>query len=195
MSEVPTLQGYEVRLRPPRAADMMTLFGWYNDPETVAPFDRFAIDSYDDFVQSVEEAPDDAHSLAPRFVVERTSDHKVIGFVGHYQAHPVLQITDVWYVLGERTERGKGYGREAVGLLVDYLFHAIPLARVGATCDVDNAPSYKLLERLGFRREGSLQSALFHHGRWHDVLVYGVTRDEWAASVRNANPMRVASPA
>jgi RimJ/RimL family protein N-acetyltransferase len=195
MTEVPTLQGFELRLRAPRPADLMTLFGWYNDPETVAPFDRFAIDSYDEFVQAVEGAPDDPRSLAPRFVVERTNDRKVLGFVGHYQAHPVLELTDVWYVLAERAERHKGYGREAVGLLVDYLFHTTGLARVGATCDTDNVPSYKLLERIGFRREGTLKVALFHHGRWHDVAVYGVTRSEWAAAVRNANPIRVASAA
>jgi ribosomal-protein-alanine N-acetyltransferase len=195
MTDVPTLQGFELRLRPPRQADLMTLFGWYNDPETIAPFDRFAIDSYDDFVRSVEGAADDPRSLAPRFVVERTSDHRVIGFVGHYQAHPVLELTDVWYVLGDRSERHKGYGREAVGLLVDYLFHSTGLARVGATCDTDNIPSYKLLERIGFRREGTLRAALFHHARWHDVAIYGVMRAEWASTVRNANPIRVASAA
>jgi RimJ/RimL family protein N-acetyltransferase len=195
VTEVPTLQGFDLRLRAPRPADLMTLFGWYNDPETIAPFDRFAIDSYDDFVRSVEAAPDDPRSLAPRFVVERTSDHRVIGFVGHYQAHPVLELTDVWYVLGDRTERHKGYGREAVGLLVDYLFHTTALARVGATCDTDNVPSYKLLERIGFRREGTLKAALFHHGRWHDVAIYGVMRAEWASAVRNANPIRVAASA
>jgi RimJ/RimL family protein N-acetyltransferase len=195
MTEVPTLQGYDIRLRAPRPGDLMTLFGWSNDPDTVAPFDRFAVDSFEEFSHAVEVAPEDPKSLSPRFVVERTADHKMIGFVGHYQAHPVLELTDVWYVLGERLERGKGYGREAVGLLVDYLFHSTNLARVGATCDTDNVPSYKLLERLGFRREGTLTAALFHHTRWHDVAIYGVTRAEWANAVRNANPMRVASPA
>ena len=163
---------------------MLTLFGWYNDPETVAPFDRFTVDRYDDFEKAVREAPDDPRSLAPRFVVERKDGGRVLGFVGHYQAHPVLTLTDVWYVLGERAERGKGYGREAVGLLVDYLFHALTLARVGATCDTANEPSYRLLERLGFRREGMLRAALFHHNTWHDVAVYGVTRSEWSERQR-----------
>jgi RimJ/RimL family protein N-acetyltransferase len=163
---------------------MMTLFGWYNDPETVAPFDRFAVDTFEEFETALRAAPDDPRSLSPRFVVEKKSDGRVLGFVGHYQAHPVLTLVDVWYVLGEKTERGKGYGREAVGLLVDYLFHDLGMARVGATCDTANAPSYKLLERLGFRREGALRSALFHHGAWHDVLVYGVIRSEWAALAR-----------
>ncbi len=182
---VPVLEGPSVRLRPPRSADLLTLFGWYNDPETVAPFDRFAVDRFDDFAASVEAAASDPRSLAPRFVVERKVGGQVIGFVGHYQAHPVLTLTDVWYVLGERQSRGKGYGREAVGLLVDYLFHDRDVPRVGATCDTSNEPSYHLLERRGFRREGTLRSALFHHNRWHDVALYGITREEWAARPRS----------
>jgi RimJ/RimL family protein N-acetyltransferase len=181
---VPVLEGPTVRLRAPRPADFLTLFGWYNDPETVAPFDRFSLDSYDSFETAVRAAPDDPRSLAPRFVVERRDGAKVVGFVGHYQAHPVLELTDVWYVLGDRAERGKGYGREAVGLLVDYLFHEYELARVGATADTSNVPSLKILERLGFRREGTLRSALFHHAAWHDVAVFGVTPSEWTARPR-----------
>jgi len=183
---LPTLEGYRLRLRPPAAADLPALHDWYNDPETVAPFDRFSVDTLSDFEAAVRDAPGDPGSLAPRFVVERKSDSRSIGFVGHYQAHPVLETVDVWYVLGERSERGKGYGTESVGLLVDYLFHSMQVERVGATIDVENTASYRLVEKLGFRREGVLRSALFHHSRWHDVAVYGVTRADWAARPRRA---------
>ena len=187
MAAVPLLQGYELRLRAPAAADLPKLFDWYNDPENVAPFDRFSLDSFEAFESAVWAAGDDPRSLAPRFVIERTADGAPLGFVGHYRPHPVLETTDVWYVLGDRSARGKGFGKEAVGLLVDYLFHEVRLARVGATVDVENVPSYRLLESLGFRREGTLRSALFHHGRWHDVLVYGVTRPEWSEAPRSLN--------
>jgi RimJ/RimL family protein N-acetyltransferase len=176
-----TLTGATVRLRPLTSHDYPLLFGWYNDPEVVAPYDRFSVDTMESFVASVESAAGDPRSLAPRFVVERVDHPGPIGFVGHYEAHPVLEYVDVWYVLGDRTQRGKGYGREAVRLLVDHLFGSTPVERVGATCDVENTASYRLVEGLGFRREGTLRSALFHHGRWHDVLVYGLLREEWVA--------------
>jgi RimJ/RimL family protein N-acetyltransferase len=181
---VPTLEGRTVRLRPPADADLARVFDWYNDPETVAPFDRFSLDTYPDFERSIRAAPGDPQSLAPRFVVEQKEPTLLVGFVGYYSAHPVLEYLDVWYVLGERSARGKGIGAESVGLLVDHLFHTFEVDRVGATCDVENVPSYRLLERLRFRREGVLQKALFHHGAWHDVAVYGVTRPEWAARPR-----------
>jgi RimJ/RimL family protein N-acetyltransferase len=175
------LEGAAVRLRPPRPDEYPLLFGWYNDPEVVAPYDRFTVDTMDSFVASVEGAPSDPTSLAPRFVVERKETPGAIGFVGHYRAHPVLEYVDVWYVLGDTTARGKGYGTGAVRLLIDHLFATTTLERVGATCDVENVPSYRLLDAIGLRRDGTLRSALFHHGRWHDVYVYGVTRPDWAA--------------
>ena len=180
-----TLEGRRVRLRPPAEEDLQRLFEWVNDPDRVAPYDRFSLDTWEEFQSGITAAPSDPHSLAPRFVVERKEgEPRLLGYVGYYDAHPVLAMTDLWYVLGEPSERGKGYGREAVGLLVDHVLHTIPRPRVGATCDVENLASRHLLEGLGFRREGTLLSALFHHARWHDVAVYGVTREEWAARPR-----------
>ena len=178
------LEGTRVRLRPLAPTEYSSVFAWYNDAETVAPFDRFSVDTFEEFSRAVSSAADDPTSLAPRFAIERRSDMKVVGVVGYYRAHPVLEYTDIWYVLGDRSARGQGLGRESVALLVDHLFAAGVLERVGATCDVENVASYRLLEGLGFRLEGTLRSALFHHGRWHDFRVYGVTRAEWAAKGR-----------
>ncbi len=175
------LEGKQVRLRPLASVEIPAVFAWYNDPETVAPFDRFGVDTFDGFSQAVATAVGDPSSLAPRFAIERKDEGRVVGVVGHYRAHPVLEYTDIWYILGDRSSRGRGLGREAVRLLVDHLLASEPLERVGATCDVENVASYRLLEGLGFRLEGTLREALFHHGRWHDVRVYGVTRAEWAA--------------
>jgi len=180
------LDGPRVRLRPLLPSEYPDLFSWYNDPETVAPFDRFSVDTYDSFAHAVASAEGDPTSLAPRFAVERKDEGKVIGVVGYYRAHPVLEYTDVWYVLGDRSARGHGFGSEAVGLLVGHVFATENPERVGATCDVENVASYRLLEGLGFRHEGTLKSALFHHGRWHDFRVYGITRAEWAAKAPRA---------
>jgi [ribosomal protein S5]-alanine N-acetyltransferase len=175
------LEGPNVRLRPFAPPDYPAVFAWYNDPDIVAPFDRFETDTWDGFVEGIEHAEGDPNSLSPRFAVERRATPGVIGVVGFYRAHPVLEYLDVWYVLGDPSARGHGWGREAVGLLIDHLFATQTVARVGATCDVDNVPSYRLLEGLGLRREGTLKSALFHHGAWHDIHVYGITAPEWAS--------------
>ena len=174
------LEGPTVRLRPLLPSDYPTITEWYSDPEVVAPHDRFFVDTPEAFAESVAAAPGDPSSLAPRFAVERRAERELVGIVGHYRAHPVLEYLDVWYLIGIRAARGHGVGREAVQLLVDHLFRTLPVERVGATIDVEIAPSLRLVERLGFRREGTLRSALYHHAGWHDVGVYGITRGEWA---------------
>jgi RimJ/RimL family protein N-acetyltransferase len=173
------LEGPRVRLRPVRPDDIKRTFAWYNDPEIVAPFDRFSVDTFEEFEQSIKEAAANPTSLAPRYVVALRESDIPIGFVGHYVPHPVLETLDVWYVIGDRQARRKGYATEAVSLLIGHLFDTTPLPRLGATCDVENQASVSLLERLAFKREGVMRSALFHHARWHDIAIYGLMRNEW----------------
>lgn len=177
------LSGARIRLRPPAPEDLPQLFRWMNDPEAIAPWDRFEVDSYEGMAQALRDAPSDPRSLAPRFVVMRRDDERPLGVVGYYLAHNALDTVDLWYAICLPEERGKGYGAEAVGLLTDFVFSQQKVSRVGAVADVENPASYHLLERLGFSLEGRMRQALFHHGQWHDVVVYGLTREEWERKV------------
>ena len=170
------LDGTKVRLRPPEPAEFHRIFDWYSDPELVSPYDRYFTDTYDSFLRGLHESATDPTSLAPRYVVEPLAGGGAVGVVGHYLAHPVLETIEVWYLIGDPSARGHGYGKEAVGLLVDRLFETTAIERVGITCDVENVASIRLAEGLGFLREGTLRRAFFHHSRWHDAYQYGVTR-------------------
>jgi RimJ/RimL family protein N-acetyltransferase len=174
----------KARLRPLEPGDLHRIFDWYSDPEVVSPYDRYFTDSFESFARSIGAAPSDPASLAPRFAIEPVEGGGVVGVVGHYLAHPVLETVEVWYLVGEPSARGKGLGKEAVALLVDRLYETSAVERVGITCDVENTPSVRLAEGLGFRREGTLRRAFFHHSRWHDAFQYGITREEWARRAR-----------
>ena len=173
------LRGSSVFLRPPRPEDTRQLFDWLNEPEVAFPWDSFGVDSYHVFENGLHSASASEQSLYPRFVIALRSDERPIGVVGYYRAHPVLEGYDLWYDICEPAERGKGYGKEAVRLLSGYLFANTHVERLGAVCDVENVASYRLLESLGYKREGTLHHALFHHGEWHDAHLYGVNREAW----------------
>ncbi|MCI4366126.1 MAG: GNAT family N-acetyltransferase [Thermoplasmata archaeon] len=179
-SVAPPLVGRKVTLRAPGDADLPTVFGWYMDPELVSPFDRYSIDTMENLASSIRAAPGDPTSLAPRYVVESIDGGPIVGCVGHFTSHPVLTFVELWYLIGRPSARGAGFGSDAVATLVGHLFATTATERISASSDVENAGSYKLLERIGFRREGTFRSALYHHARWHDVAIYGVTRSEWA---------------
>jgi RimJ/RimL family protein N-acetyltransferase len=74
---------------------------------------------------------------------------------------------------------GKGYGEEANRRLLDYLFGELNLHRVVAECDVENAASFALLERLGFRREAHLIENIWFKGEWGSEFHYAMLEREW----------------
>jgi len=79
-----------------------------------------------------------------------------------------------------------GYATEALTCLLDAVFGPMELHRVVADTDVENTASWKLMERLGFRREGHLQQSLWFKGRWADEYLYAMLREDWLQrSVRN----------
>jgi RimJ/RimL family protein N-acetyltransferase len=75
---------------------------------------------------------------------------------------------------------GKGYATEAVRAAIGLCFDSLEVRRVQAGCFADNTASWRLMERLGMRREEhSRATALHRDGSWHDGLNYALLREEW----------------
>ena len=89
-----------------------------------------------------------------------------------------LPVPEIGFSVADAAVRGKGYAKEAAGLLVRHLFESLPTNRVMAVTECENVPSQRVLEALGFRREGVLRRAMFRDGRWNDAFVYGLLREE-----------------
>lgn len=84
---------------------------------------------------------------------------------------------------------GSGANRETKALIAHLAFAHLGLDRLGAYADVENARSQAALERVGFVREGLLRRWHRHGERAHDVHVYSLLREEWAASPLAAIPV------
>ena len=75
---------------------------------------------------------------------------------------------------------GRGYATEAVRALVRLCFEDLGLRRVTANCFADNVSSWRLMERLGMRRElHTRRESLHRSGEWLDGLGYALLADEW----------------
>jgi len=94
---------------------------------------------------------------------------------------------DTWklgYVFNQNYQ-GRGYATEAVGFLIDYTFKNYNARRIIAMCNPLNTPSWRLLERLGMRREGHLiQNIYFKRDKngspiWLDTYEYAILALEW----------------
>nr|WP_233261699.1 GNAT family protein [Vitiosangium sp. GDMCC 1.1324] len=80
---------------------------------------------------------------------------------------------------GEPREWGQGYGREAVGRVVEFGFTSLELHRLEADVDPRNSSSIQVLERLGFQREGYQRERYLLNGERQDAVLYGLLRPEW----------------
>ena len=85
---------------------------------------------------------------------------------------------EIGYILAP-SERKKGYGSEAIKIIVDYLFLSKELVRVQAITGVDNFASHRVLEKAGFTKEGIIRKSAFIRGVWQDGVLYGILREEW----------------
>jgi [ribosomal protein S5]-alanine N-acetyltransferase len=85
--------------------------------------------------------------------------------------------------------RGRGFGTAAQRLLVDYLFGTTLANRLQAITDVENLAEQRVLERIGFRREGVMRGLAFIGGRWRDGALYARLRDD-PPDRRSTSPRR-----
>jgi len=81
--------------------------------------------------------------------------------------------------IANSTERGKGYGTDAVNSLVAYAFYELRLNCIYCQIKEDNVPSQKLFENCGFVQEGCLRQRVFRNGKHHDFYVYSLLKDEF----------------
>jgi RimJ/RimL family protein N-acetyltransferase len=70
---------------------------------------------------------------------------------------------------------------EAARAVMDWAFRTYSFNRMYAWCDPRNISSWRVLEKLGMKREGLLRSHLKWNGEFHDALYYGILRSEWKA--------------
>lgn len=101
-----------------------------------------------------------------------------IGTVAMFQPDWAMQTASLSYLLLEEYQ-GKGYGQAAVRCLVDKIFSETPLVRLVAEVAENNVASWRLLEGLGFLREGTLREHLRIGERRVTHYLYGLLRREW----------------
>lgn len=85
---------------------------------------------------------------------------------------------ELGYILGRKYWH-QGYVTEAAGAVLDFAFLELAARRVMADTDPDNVGSIKLLEKLGFQKEGHLRSEWETHIGVRDSLIFGLLREEW----------------
>lgn len=114
------------------------------------------------------------------FAVETLEGEYVGGMSWH--SRNVKNGTFGFAVVIRREHRGRGYGAEAVRLLLRYAFHEQRYQKCNSACLVTNEASLAMHRRLGFVEEGVRRRDTFSHGTYYDLQLFGMTREEFDAT-------------
>jgi RimJ/RimL family protein N-acetyltransferase len=163
------LEGKTINLRVVEKDDLPLLADWSNNLE-------FFSDMWFPQMSKTEwEKRYDRFTPDTKWFFIEKKDGMKIGTVFHFLNGNYMEIG---YILVP-SERKKGYGSEAVRIIVDYLFLSKEIVRVQAITGVDNFASCRVLEKAGFTKEGTIRKSAFIRGVWHDGVLYSILREEW----------------
>ena len=173
--------GERVRLTALRNDDAQTMMRWYEDGEFARLFDASAAypkteSALNKWMDAVER-DHNAYALAIRFQY----NDEIIGYVeldGTQWTHRCAWLA---IGIGSPSHRGKGYGTEAMQLILRFAFQELNLHRLQLTVFAYNEPAMRMYERLGFQREGTYREFLLRDGKRYDMLLYGLLAHEWEA--------------
>jgi RimJ/RimL family protein N-acetyltransferase len=163
------LPGKLIDLRLVERADLPLLAGWVNDIDVNGEFESFSQTSLTELERDFEAKPDE------RWYLVQTRDAVPVGYLAHGKAPGGCWIG---YTLLP-AQRGRGYGSDAVLVIVDYLFLHRDIGRIQAETHPANVASQRILENAGFSREGLIRRSCFSRGVWRDTAMYSLLREEW----------------
>jgi len=131
------------------------------------------------YYESIEKAAEGDGNLF-YFTIRLRLDDRLIGFARIYWIQWAMGHASLQLGIGDPGQRGKGYGREALSLLLRYAFAEINLFRLSAGVPEYNPVALRLFQRAGFVEEACQREALYRDGRWWDLVIFGLLSDEWS---------------
>ena len=176
---LPTLDAPRVRLRWLAASDVDGLFAVFSDETTMRYWSTPAMTERwqaEDYLRSIHEGF--AARTLFQWGVERKDDGLLLGTCTLFNIHVANMRAEVGYIL-RSAYWGRGYMSEGLGALIDHAFRVMKLRRLEADVDPNNANSLRILERMGFSREGLLRERWNVAGDIQDSVFLGLLAREW----------------
>ncbi|NLF03036.1 MAG: GNAT family N-acetyltransferase [Anaerolineales bacterium] len=195
MDEENLLCGALVRLTAYRPEDAATIARWtegtrymrFQDTRAALPMSAAEVAS------EIGRIYDGVHSIY--FGIRRLTDDVLIGTAGFFEIEWSNGVAELGIGIGEPENWSKGYGTEALALVLRFAFQELNFYRVTLTVLAYNARAIALYERAGFVHEGTYREYGLRDGERYDLLLYGLLRREWLAQAKGAQQrQRSAAP-
>ena len=180
----PVLRGEKCTLRPPRKEEAEAYIGWFKDLDVIRytlQVGPMSIWQEEDFIKRMAEEPN-----AISWIVE--VEGRPVGWTGVGGIHWRNGNGEGGIVIGEKSLWRRGIATEAIALRTRFCFRELNLHKIRTRAFMENKASIRALEKAGYRQSGVLRHEFYRDGRWHDVWMGEVLREDWERAQREGPP-------
>ena len=171
------MRGELVRLRAYEKSDADALFRWFSDEEVtrwLGPPNLRSRAQQEKFIEMAAAPGDDA-----KYFAIETLDGNLVGDCGLRNIDWKSRKAEFFITIGEKQLWDKGLGSDALRIVIRLAFDKMNLNRLWLTTLVDNPRAVRCYEKCGFVREGLLRQESFVDGKYRDVLMMALLREDY----------------
>lgn len=177
------IYGTRIRFRGVERGDLPQFNEWLNAPEVIEGLSVYTPLSMTDEEQWFDKASHMEQAEKPLSIeMRRGRGWRLIGNVGFFNLEWNNRCAEFGIFIGDKAVWNKGYGTEAVELLLRHGFETLNLHRIYLRVYSTNPRARRSYEKAGFVLEGTLREAVYRHGKYADIHVMSVLRQEWNAT-------------
>jgi RimJ/RimL family protein N-acetyltransferase len=169
-----------------RESDAAIESGWTHDPEFLSMVDTglvrpLAPPQLKKKYETIEKEMEEGKSLF-YFTIRSRADKRLVGFAEISRVDWSNGNGLVKLGIGDRNDRGQGYGTEALRLILHYAFAEMNLYRLTALVQEYNVIAQKWLRKVGFREEARQRQAINRSGKRWDLIRLSLLKREWESA-------------
>jgi diamine N-acetyltransferase len=194
------IYGERIRFRAVERDDLTTFIDWYNDPEVLhgtSVYLPLSMADEEEWFEKMRKLPADEHNLAIEVCLPREradlpderegetapeggeESWKLIGSIGFFNLDQRNRSSEFGVMIGEKRYWNNGYGTEAVRMLCQHGFNTLNLNRIYLRVYENNPGAIRAYEKAGFTHEGRQRQAEFRDGKYMDILVMSMLKNEF----------------
>lgn len=180
------IYGDRIRLRALKREDLPLYVQWLNDPEVkqgIMVYLPFSLEDEEDWFDGMRKKPLEERPLVIEIPAEE--GWEPIGNCGLISINWRIREAEFGIVIGAKQHWNKGYGTEALQVMIHHGFNTLNLNRIALRVFENNPRAVRAYEKAGFVQEGRLRQGHYQNGEYIDVFIMSILRTEWQISGKN----------
>jgi len=130
-------------------------------------------------LEELEEAQQRRDQEHNEWLMDQEDYEKIIGNCAIHDINSKNRACSCGITIGEKEYQNKGYGTEAMEMLVEYGFNTLNMNRIELSVYDFNSRAFKTYQKVGFVEEGRKRQARYHNGKYQDEIIMAILRKNW----------------